>query len=115
MFAAKGAMQIFNLEIGKKMKAHKMPDEEPIAYWTWANGSTLGIVTDKSIYHWTTEGALAATGRPRLRAEVATDTRAAFGSVVGQARLPRWPCLSATQSSMGRRSSDTASRRTATG
>lgn len=54
--AAKSTMQIFNLEISKKIKSHKMPDDEPIQFWTWINNTTVGVVTIKSAYHWSVEG-----------------------------------------------------------
>lgn len=49
-------MQVFNLEISKKVKAHKMAESEAIQYWTWINNTTLGVVTTASVYHWSIEG-----------------------------------------------------------
>lgn len=49
-------MQIFNLELEKKIKSHKMPDDQTPVYWSWLNQSTVAIVTATSVYHWPAEG-----------------------------------------------------------
>ncbi|XP_078000561.1 clathrin heavy chain 1-like [Glandiceps talaboti] len=46
-------LQIFNLETNTKIKACSMDD---VAYWTWISDSTIAIVTNQSVYHWTIEG-----------------------------------------------------------
>jgi hypothetical protein len=63
--AAKNVLQVFNLEIGKKVNATKLDDGETIQYWTWVNNATLGIVTDKNAYHWSIEGEFSRPPRPQ--------------------------------------------------
>jgi clathrin heavy chain len=53
---AAGTMQVYNLESQTKVKTHKMADGEAVAYWTWVDSSTVGIVTSKAVYHWTMQG-----------------------------------------------------------
>lgn len=43
-------LQLFNLGTKQKVGAHLMNDDIP--YWTWINDTTLGIVTDREVYHW---------------------------------------------------------------
>eukprot|EP00053_Salpingoeca_punica_P012105 m.107985 g.107985 ORF g.107985 m.107985 type:complete len:1673 (-) comp15857_c0_seq1:337-5355(-) len=47
-------LQIFNLEMKAKMKAHTMPDE--VIFWRWINLSTVALVTETAVYHWSMEG-----------------------------------------------------------
>ena len=47
-------LQIFNLEMKSKMKAHQMTDE--IIFWKWINLNTVALVTETSVYHWSMEG-----------------------------------------------------------
>lgn len=47
-------LQIFNIELKAKVKAHVM--HEDVSYWRWINTSTLGLVTDTAVYHWSIEG-----------------------------------------------------------
>ncbi|TIC24772.1 clathrin heavy chain [Wallemia mellicola] len=43
-------LQLFNLELKQKVKSHLATDD--IVYWSWLNESTLGLVSDTSVYHW---------------------------------------------------------------
>lgn len=43
-------LQIFDLDQKQKLKSTTM--NEDVAYWKWVSESTLGLVTDTSVYHW---------------------------------------------------------------
>lgn len=43
-------LQIFDLEQKKKLKSVTM--SEDVSFWKWTNETTLGLVTDTSVYHW---------------------------------------------------------------
>lgn len=43
-------LQIFDLEQKQKLKSTTM--SEDVAFWKWISETTLGLVTDSSIYHW---------------------------------------------------------------
>ncbi|XP_051759546.1 clathrin heavy chain 1 isoform X1 [Ctenopharyngodon idella] len=47
-------LQIFNLEMKSKVKAHTMTDE--ILFWKWISVNTIALVTDTAVYHWSMEG-----------------------------------------------------------
>ncbi|CBY36375.1 unnamed protein product [Oikopleura dioica] len=47
-------LQIFNMELKAKMKAHNMTEE--VVFWKWITPSIVGLVTDAACYHWTIEG-----------------------------------------------------------
>uniref|UniRef100_A0A7S1XLU7 Clathrin heavy chain n=1 Tax=Phaeomonas parva TaxID=124430 RepID=A0A7S1XLU7_9STRA len=47
-------LQIFNLELRTKMKAHAMT--EAVKFWRWVNNNTIAIVTPTAVYHWSLEG-----------------------------------------------------------
>jgi clathrin heavy chain len=47
-------LQIFNLEMKSKMKAHDMPVD--VVFWTWINTKTVALVTETQVFHWSTEG-----------------------------------------------------------
>ncbi|XP_071479405.1 clathrin heavy chain 1-like [Diadema antillarum] len=47
-------LQIFNIEMKSKMKAHTMTEE--VTFWKWINVNTIGLVTDTTVYHWGMEG-----------------------------------------------------------
>ncbi len=51
------AMQIFNLELGKKVKSHKMDDAKPVQFWCWISLNTIAVVTDTEVFHWSIDGA----------------------------------------------------------
>ena len=46
-------LQIFNLEMKAKMKAHQMPEQ--VVFWKWITSSKLGLVTATAVYHWDME------------------------------------------------------------
>ncbi|KAJ3211483.1 hypothetical protein HDU67_004519 [Dinochytrium kinnereticum] len=47
-------IQIFNIEMKAKVKAHVMADE--IVFWKWISVNTIAIATEKTVYHWSMEG-----------------------------------------------------------
>jgi len=47
-------MQIFNIELKSKMKAHNMP--EPVVFWKWISPSVIALVTANAVFHWTMDG-----------------------------------------------------------
>lgn len=49
--AAGRQLQIFNIETKAKVKQHL--NEHDIVFWKWVNETTIGMVTDTSVYHWT--------------------------------------------------------------
>lgn len=63
------AMQIFNLELSKKIKSHKMDDSKPVQFWCWISLNTVAIVTDTEVFHWSVDGTWGApAARVHLRA-----------------------------------------------
>ncbi|KAI8074164.1 putative CHC1-clathrin heavy chain [Gongronella butleri] len=51
---AQRTLQVFNLELKTKLKAHTM--HEDVTFWKWINLKTLGLVTATAVYHWSIEG-----------------------------------------------------------
>jgi clathrin heavy chain len=51
---AETTLQIFNLEMRTRMKEHDM--KEPVLFWKWISASTVAIVTNSAVYHWSMEG-----------------------------------------------------------
>lgn len=49
-------LQIYNLEVQRKVKEAKMPAGQTVTYWTWISGSTVAMVTNSSCYHWSMDG-----------------------------------------------------------
>ncbi|RYY38323.1 hypothetical protein EON62_00490, partial [archaeon] len=49
---AGGALQIFNMELQSKVKAHKMADDQVPVFWNWVSATTIGIVTASAVFHW---------------------------------------------------------------
>uniref|UniRef100_A0A5F8H8F9 Clathrin heavy chain n=1 Tax=Monodelphis domestica TaxID=13616 RepID=A0A5F8H8F9_MONDO len=47
-------LQIFNIEMKSKMKAHTMAEE--VTFWKWVSVNTVALVTDTAVYHWSMEG-----------------------------------------------------------
>uniref|UniRef100_A0A915HH96 Clathrin heavy chain n=1 Tax=Romanomermis culicivorax TaxID=13658 RepID=A0A915HH96_ROMCU len=47
-------LQIFNIEMKSKMKAHNITED--VVFWKWVNVNTIAIVTDTAVYHWSMEG-----------------------------------------------------------
>ncbi|XP_049879367.1 clathrin heavy chain isoform X1 [Pectinophora gossypiella] len=52
--AAQKTLQIFNIEMKSKMKAHTMTED--VVFWKWISLNTLALVTKMSVYHWSMEG-----------------------------------------------------------
>ncbi|XP_022115263.1 clathrin heavy chain [Pieris rapae] len=52
--AAQKTLQIFNIEMKSKMKAHTMTED--VVFWKWISPNTLALVTKMSVYHWSMEG-----------------------------------------------------------
>jgi clathrin heavy chain len=44
-------LQIFNIETKQKIKSHS--NSEDIVFWKWVSDTTIGLVTETSVYHWT--------------------------------------------------------------
>lgn len=53
-FSAAKTLQIFNIEMKSKMKAHNM--NEDVVFWKWINTNTIALVTESAVYHWSMEG-----------------------------------------------------------
>lgn len=51
---AQKTLQIFNIEMKSKMKAHTM--DEDVVFWKWINVNTIALVTETTVYHWSMEG-----------------------------------------------------------
>ncbi|CAG9559174.1 unnamed protein product [Danaus chrysippus] len=51
---AQKTLQIFNIEMKSKMKAHTMTED--VVFWKWISPNTLALVTKISVYHWSMEG-----------------------------------------------------------
>ncbi|PWN22946.1 putative CHC1-clathrin heavy chain [Microstroma glucosiphilum] len=47
-------LQVFNLETKQKVKSH-MSDAD-VTFWKWISPTSLGLVTETAVYHWSTEG-----------------------------------------------------------
>ncbi|XP_037076322.1 clathrin heavy chain 1-like, partial [Pollicipes pollicipes] len=47
-------LQIFNIEMKSKVKAHTMSEE--VVFWKWININTVAIITETSVFHWSMEG-----------------------------------------------------------
>ncbi|TFK51691.1 clathrin heavy chain 1 [Heliocybe sulcata] len=43
-------LQVFNIETKQKVKSHV--NNEDIVFWKWISDTTLGLVTDTAVYHW---------------------------------------------------------------
>lgn len=43
-------LQIFNIDTKQKVKAHE--NNENVVFWKWISDSSIGIVTDSSVCHW---------------------------------------------------------------
>jgi clathrin heavy chain len=43
-------LQIFDLEAKQKLKSTTM--SEDVVFWKWISETTIGMVTDSSVYHW---------------------------------------------------------------
>lgn len=49
-------IQIWNLELQRKVKSHKLPEGQVCQFWTWISGNTIALVTTASCYHWSLDG-----------------------------------------------------------
>jgi clathrin heavy chain len=49
--AAQRTLQIFNIETKQKVKNHV--NNEDIVFWKWVSETTIGMVTENAVYHWT--------------------------------------------------------------
>lgn len=52
--SAAKTLQIFNIEMKSKVKAHTMTEE--VMFWKWISVNTVALVTDTAVYHWSMEG-----------------------------------------------------------
>jgi clathrin heavy chain len=43
-------LQIFNIETKQKVKSHN--NNEDVVFWKWVSNTTVGIVTETSVFHW---------------------------------------------------------------
>ena len=43
-------LQIFNIETKSKVKSHLV--NEDFVFWKWVSDTTIGLVTDMSVHHW---------------------------------------------------------------
>ena len=48
--AAGRTLQIFNIETKQKVKSHV--NDADIVFWKWISDTTLGLVTDSAVYHF---------------------------------------------------------------
>jgi len=51
---AQKTLQIFNIEMKSKMKAHVMTED--VIFWKWISLNLIALVTEASVYHWSMEG-----------------------------------------------------------
>ncbi|XP_065337629.1 clathrin heavy chain isoform X1 [Cloeon dipterum] len=51
---AQKTLQIFNIEMKSKMKAHTMTED--VIFWKWISLNTLALVTETAVFHWSMEG-----------------------------------------------------------
>ncbi|EPY52055.1 clathrin heavy chain Chc1 [Schizosaccharomyces cryophilus OY26] len=51
---AQRQLQVFDLEAKAKLNSYVM--NQDVVYWTWISDSTIGIVTETSVYHWSLSG-----------------------------------------------------------
>lgn len=47
-------LQIFNMEMKSKVKAHTMTEE--VLFWKWISVNIIALVTDTAVFHWSMEG-----------------------------------------------------------
>ena len=48
--AQQRTLQIFDL--GQKTKLKSTTMEEDVLFWKWVSVDTLGLITERSVYHW---------------------------------------------------------------
>lgn len=49
--AAGRTLQVFNIETKQKVKSHV--NNEDVVFWKWISDTTLGLVTETAVFHWT--------------------------------------------------------------
>lgn len=54
VISAARQLQMFDIDQKTKIKSHL--NSEDVVFWTWINESTVGLVTETSVYHWYLEG-----------------------------------------------------------
>jgi len=54
MPTAAKTLQIFNIEMKSKVKAHTMTED--VQFWKWISVNTVALATDTAVYHWSMEG-----------------------------------------------------------
>lgn len=50
-YTAQRQLQIFNIETKTKVKSHV--NNEDVTFWKWVNDTTIGLVTETAVFHWT--------------------------------------------------------------
>lgn len=48
---ASRTLQVFNIDTKQKVKSHTM--NEDVVFWKWVSDTTIGMVTESAVYHWT--------------------------------------------------------------
>lgn len=48
---AQRTLQVFNIETKQKVKSHT--NNEDVVFWKWVSESTIGMVTETAVFHWT--------------------------------------------------------------
>jgi len=54
VWTAAKTLQIFNIEMKSKVKAHTMTED--VQFWKWISVNTVALATDTAVYHWSMEG-----------------------------------------------------------
>ncbi|KZS94509.1 clathrin heavy chain 1 [Sistotremastrum niveocremeum HHB9708] len=48
-------LQVFNIETKQKVKSHMTTED--VVFWKWISDSTIGLVTDTAVFHWSIDDA----------------------------------------------------------
>ncbi|GAA6001306.1 clathrin heavy chain [Rhodotorula paludigena] len=59
---AQRQLQVFNIELKQKVSAHLMGED--VTFWKWISPTTIGIVTETAVYHWTCYAPASAPNTP---------------------------------------------------
>ena len=54
-------LQLFNLELQKKTKSTKLPEDQVPVFWNWVSPTTIGVVTATAVFHLSADGDAAPT------------------------------------------------------
>jgi len=54
LLTAGKTLQIFNIEMKSKVKAHTMTED--VQFWKWISINTVALATETAVYHWSMEG-----------------------------------------------------------